>query len=62
VVTIVATTGITYKNSDTSATLSTGAQTALAAGATLNVIAVPNSGYYLANNAEDEWSFTRPAA
>jgi hypothetical protein len=62
VVTIVATTGIVYKNSDTNATLSTGAQTALAAGDTLNVIATPASGYYLANNAEDEWSFTRPAA
>jgi len=62
VVTIVATTGVVYKNGVTGATLSTGAQTALAAGATLTVVATPTSGHYLANNVDDEWSFTRPAA
>jgi hypothetical protein len=62
VVTIVATTGVVYKNADTNATLTTGAQTALAAGATLNVRATPAAGYYLANNVEDEFHFTRPAA
>lgn len=62
VVTIVATTGVVYKNDDTDATLSTGAQAALAAGATLRVRAEAASGYYLANNIEEEWSFTRPAA
>lgn len=58
VVTIVATTGVVYKNEDTSATLSTGAQAALDLDDVLNVLAVPASGYYFANNAEDEWSFT----
>ena len=62
VVTIVATTGVVYKNDETDATLSTGAQSALAAGATLRVRAEPASGYYLANNVEEEWSFTRDAA
>jgi hypothetical protein len=62
VVTIPTKTGVVYKNGDTNATLSAGAQTALAVGATLNVLAVPASGYYFATNAEDEWSFTRPAA
>ena len=62
VVTIPTKTGVVYKNNDTSATLSAGAQTALAAGATLNVIAVPASGYYFSTNAEDQWAFTRDAA
>lgn len=62
VVTIPTQTHVVYKNSDTNATLSAGAQTALSAGATLNVIAVAASGYYFATNAEDQWSFTRPAA
>ena len=53
-------TGVTYKNSDTSGTLSAGPQTALAPGATLNVIATANTNYYFASNAEDQWSFTRP--
>jgi hypothetical protein len=62
VVTIPTQTGVVYKNKDTSATLSAGAQSALAAGATLNVIATPASGYFFESNVEDEWSFTRPAA
>jgi len=63
VVTIPTQTGVTYKNSDTNATLSAGAQAALAPGATLNVLAVPASAsYYFETDAEDEWSFTRPAA
>jgi HK97 family phage prohead protease len=62
VVTIVATTGVVYKNADTNATLSTGAQTALAPGATLNVRATPAAGYYLEDNVNDEFHFTRPAA
>jgi hypothetical protein len=62
VVTIVATTGVTYKNADTLATLSTGAQSALAPGATLNVLAVPNAGFYFSSSENDTWSFTRPAA
>lgn len=62
VVTIPLQTGVVYKNADTSATLSAGAQTALAAGATLNVKAFPATNYYFATNAEDEWSFTRPSS
>lgn len=62
VVTIPTKTGVVYKNADTDATLSAGAQTALAIGATLNVVAVPASGYYFATSEEDEWSFTRPTA
>lgn len=58
VVTIVATTGVVYKNADTLATLSTGAQAALADGATLNVLATPASGYYFGSSEGDYWSFT----
>jgi hypothetical protein len=63
VVTIVATTGVVYKNKATNATLSTGAQSALAEGASITVLATPASNsYYLADNEEDEWTFTRPVA
>lgn len=60
VVTIVATTGVVYKNKDTGATLSTGAQAAIASGTSITVIATPAAGYYLADNINDEWTFTRP--
>jgi len=60
VVTIPTQTGVVYKNFDTSATLTAGAQSALASGASLNVLAVPASGYYFGSNAEDQWTFTRP--
>jgi hypothetical protein len=59
VVTIVATTHITYKNADTGATLSTGAQTALDPGATLNVVAVPAATYFVDDTMTSTWSFTR---
>jgi hypothetical protein len=62
VVTIVATTGVVYKNKDTGATLTAGAQTALAPGATLNVHAEPDATHYIPNSTMDDWSFTRPAA
>jgi len=63
VVTIPTQTGVVYKNADTDATLTAGAQPALAAGATLNVHAVPADGtYYFANSEVDDWSFTRPTA
>ncbi len=62
VVTIVATTGITYKNKNTGATLSTGAQAALDPGASITVVAVSNSGYYQTDNINDEWTFTRDDA
>jgi hypothetical protein len=60
VVTIPTVTGVTYKNADTQATLVAGAQTALAVGASLNVVAVPASGsYYFATSDDDSWTFTR---
>lgn len=62
VVTIVATTNVTYKNADTGATLSTGDQTALDPGKTLNVLAVPAAGYFVDGSDESNWSFTRPHA
>jgi HK97 family phage prohead protease len=60
VVTIPTVTGVTYKNQTTDATLSAGAQTALASGETLNVKAVPNATYYFQHNFDADWSFTRP--
>lgn len=62
VVTIPTQTGVVYKNADTNATLTAGAQTALVAGATLKVKAVPATNYYFGTNARDEWSYTRPAS
>lgn len=64
VVTIPSQTGVVYKNGVTNATLTAGAQSALAAGATLSVVATPASGYYLSTNDDnvDAWSFKRPSA
>ena len=62
VVTIPTKTGVVYKNADTNATLTAGAQSALAAGETLRVHAVPASGYYFSDNAQDDFEFTRPSA
>lgn len=61
VVTIPTVTGVDYYNDDTDVLLVAGAQSALAAGATLRVRAEPESGYYFATNAEDQWPFKRPA-
>lgn len=58
VVTIVATTHVTYVNADTGDTLSTGAQTALDVGETLNVQAVAAAGYFLDATEDDYWTFT----
>jgi HK97 family phage prohead protease len=63
VITIPTKTGVVYKDgSPTGATLTAGAQTALAAGASKTVYAVPASGYYFATNADSNWTFKRPAA
>ena len=60
VVTIVATTGVVYKDGDGN-TLSTGAQAALDAGETMVVEAFPSSAsYYFSDSDADDWSFTRP--
>lgn len=62
VVTIPTVTGVTYKNQTSGATLSAGAQTALDPGASLSVVATPNTGYYFPHNFDADWTFTRPAA
>jgi hypothetical protein len=62
VVTIPNQTGVVYKNGDTDATLSSGAQTAIAAGATIEIVAVPASGYAFPHNTDADWDFTRNAA
>jgi hypothetical protein len=54
----VATTNVTYKNGVTDATLTPGAQPALADGASLTVVAVPDSGYHFASSEDDTWTFT----
>jgi hypothetical protein len=62
VVTIPTKTGVVYKNAATNATLTAGAQSAIAVGATLSVKAVPASGYYFeTNTADGPWDFTRTA-
>lgn len=62
VITIPSVTGVTYKNGSTDATVAAGAMSALAAGASLRIYAVPASAsYYFENDANDEWTFTRDA-
>jgi len=61
VVTVPTTTGIVYKDASDNSTLSAGAQPALADGESLTVVATPASGYYLANNVDDQWTFSNPA-
>lgn len=60
VITIPTVTGVTYKNG-AGTTLSAGAQTALADGASLVVNAFPNTGYYFETSEDDSWEFTRDA-
>jgi len=62
VVTIPSQTGVVYKNKDTGATLSSGAQSAIAAGSTVEIVAVPASGYSFPHGFDADWSFTRPSA
>ncbi len=59
VITIVATTGVVYKDEDDN-TLSTGAQAAIDEGETFAVFAYPSSGSYAFHSSDDDtWSFTR---
>lgn len=58
VVTIPTVTGVVYKNAG-GTTLTAGAQTAIAAGATTEVFAFPATGYYFVTSDDDSWSFTR---
>ena len=57
VVTIPSTSNVTYKNDETNATLSSGAQAPLDQGEQLHVRAYANSGYYLPHNFDSTWSF-----
>jgi HK97 family phage prohead protease len=67
VITIPTVTGVTYKTQETGplgaagTTLSAGAQTALTAGQSQSIMAVPNTGYYFPHNFDADWVFTRPA-
>lgn len=58
VVTIPTKTGVVYKNSNGD-TLTSGAQTALAAGASTTVYAQAESGYYFATDADSTWIYKR---
>lgn len=61
VVTIPSQTGVVYKNDVTGATLSSGAQTALAAGATMRVKAYAAADYYFRTDTY-KWAFRRDDA
>lgn len=62
VVTIPSKTGVVYKNQETDATLTAGAQTALTPGQTLTVMALPAAGYYFPHNIDTDFEYTRPEA
>ena len=62
VVTIPTVTGVEYQDAADDSVLTPGAQAALAAGESITVQAVPTNGYFFSNDAEDSWTFTRPAA
>jgi HK97 family phage prohead protease len=57
VVTIPATAGVVYQNSDTGAILAAGDQPALAVGEALNVIATASAGNYIPSTEDDHWHF-----
>ena len=53
VVTIPTVTGVVYKDED---------NVTISAGTSVDIHAVPASGYYFADNASDQWTFKRPSA
>jgi hypothetical protein len=59
VITIPAVTGALYKRSDTDATVTAGAMTALAVGADLEIYAVADTGRYLETTEDKRWVFRR---
>lgn len=61
VVTIPNKTGVIYKNADTDAVLSAGAQNAIAAGASIEVEASAADTYALPYNLDTDWTFNRPS-
>ena len=65
VVTIPTVTGVDYYSVDDTLTetkLTAGAQEAIAAGATITIIAKPKTDYYFPHNFDADWDFTRNAA
>ena len=57
-ISVVDTTGVTYRRSDTNAAVTTaGSPYTVAEGVDLTIYAVPNAGYFFDNNVEDEWTF-----
>lgn len=62
VVTIPNQSGVIFRNKDTGNVLSAGAQTALAPGASIEVEWIPATGFYFANNTDNDVVFTRPVA
>lgn len=56
-ITIVATTGVTYKRSDTDATVT--GTVGLSIGQSLEIYAVPTAGNYFASDADTRWTFRR---
>jgi hypothetical protein len=64
VLTVPTVTGVTYYNvtdPENPVAYSAGAQTAIAAGATIEVEARPNSGYHFAHGSDADWIYTRSA-
>lgn len=62
VVTVPTITGVVYKNAETDTTLTTGSPVTLTeVDDELYVKAVPDTNYYFATNADDEWVFTYKA-
>lgn len=60
---IVDTTGVTYRRSDTNAAVTaSGSPYTIAEGVDLTIYAVSNAGYFFDNNVEDEWTFRGTAA
>lgn len=59
VVTIPTQTGVTYKDGETNAVLTAGAQTALVVGDALLIEAVVTAGYSFAHGLDTDWAFTR---
>jgi HK97 family phage prohead protease len=62
VLTVPTQTGTVYTDAATGTTLAAGAQTAIAAGATVEVEAVPAAGYGFTHDAVTDWTFTRDAS
>ena len=57
-ITIVDTTGVTYRRSDTNAAVTaSGSPYTVTEGVDLTIYAVSNAGYFFENNVEDEWTF-----